>query len=378
MKRRVMHLIATNFYGGPEKQIVEHLVRLNKSETYKGVLCSFLEGGQPNQILNVARQRGIETFAVPMNGPLDVRALMQVYRLLKRQGIDLLVGHHYKAVIFGVIAGRLLGIPVLNYSRGFTAENKRVAFYEKLERLFVRGTKGIISVSEGQREKLQRFGIRKKNMWVVHNGVEVNNEIEKPLRSKIEVFGQFDIPENALLAISVGRLSPEKGHRFLIEAMKLLEEELDNIYFLFCGEGVCTPNLQHQASEYSVHFHCRFAGFQTDMSSIYNACDFLVLPSLTEGLPNVVLEAFAHKKPVVATSVGGVPEVVDDGLNGFLVPSEDAAALAEAIRRLIRNDEIRRKMGEAGYQKIIRHFTFESQTPKLIRIYDSILNNEIQ
>ena len=197
-------------------------------------------------------------------------------------------------------------------------------------------------------------------------------------RTKVrqEILKEFDIPPHGLIVVSAGRLSPEKGHRFLIDALASIKAEIRDTYFVFCGEGVCQPELENRARELGVLSHCRFVGFRRDMPRIYQAMDFLVLPSLTEGLPNVVLEAFAYERPVVATAVGGVPEVVVDGENGWLVPSQDPEKLAAAITKMIRDSESRKRMGKAGRKKVEREFTFDAQTPQLVEIYRKMLERQ--
>ncbi|MHA1279572.1 MAG: glycosyltransferase family 4 protein [Candidatus Helarchaeota archaeon] len=376
-KKKILHLIATNFYGGPEKQIIEHLVRLNKYNEFVGILGSFIENGQPNEILQKAQERNISHFGIPMNNPLDFKALLFLHEQIRSHRIDLLCAHHYKSVVMGYLVGRYWGIPVMDYSRGFTAEDWKVSFYEWLERLFVRRMDGIISVSGGQKVKLRKMGIRKPPIWVVHNGVDLPEGFNKDrTRIREDVFDELKIPLNSLMVVSAGRLSPEKGHRFLIDALSHIKEEIENTYFVFCGEGVCQPELENRAKKYGVLSHCRFPGFRKDMPRIYQAMDFLVLPSLTEGLPNVVLESFAYERPVVATAVGGVPEVVVDGENGWLVPSQDSMKLADAIRKMIQDPEGRERMGKAGREKVEREFTFEVQTPKLIEIYRKMFERQ--
>ncbi len=375
-KKKIMHLIATNFYGGPEKQIVEHLLRLNQTEGYEGILGSFLEGGNKNELLEKAREAGIRSFGIPMDGPFDVKALFKLARVVREEGIALLCAHHYKAVVMGWLVAKWYGIPVLDYSRGFTAENRKIAFYEWLERLFVRRMDGIISVALGQKRRLESFGINHPRHWVVHNGVKIEFDPNKDVQEiKKRVHERFDIPSEAVLAITVGRLSPEKGHRYLLEAIAQTDFKNNRTYYLFCGDGVCRSNLEAQAQRLGITEVCRFVGFRKDMQEIYPSIDFLVLPSLTEGLPNVVLEAFSYAKPVLATNVGGVPEVIIHAENGFIVPKQNVEALTTYLNKLITNPEMRKKMGLAGYRRVKDEFTFDRQTEKLLQIYRIFLEN---
>jgi len=371
-----MHLIATNFYGGPEKQIVEHLKRLDRVH-YQGTLVSFLGRRVPNETLEQAKMAGLKHFGIPMSSRFDIRALWKLIQLLKQEKVDLLCTHGYKSAVMGWWAGKKVGIPVIAFSRGYTTENLKVAFYEWLERQALGRISGVIFVSEGQKKRFEAFGIRGKRSWVVHNAISVNSfQNFKNVNIRKEIFDHFHIPNNASLIVSAGRLSPEKGHRFLVEAIGMLRGSMNNIHFVFCGDGPCQKDLEKQSKELGISEICHFAGFRRDLKEIFQAMDLMVLPSLTEGLPNVVLEAFACAKPVVVTRVGGVPEIVEDGVNGIIVPPERPDLLAEAIKGCLADPEKRRTMGEAGYEKVKSEFTFESQTQKLETIYDEVLSNQ--
>jgi len=374
--KKIMHLIATNFYGGPEKQIVEHLLRLNRISLYEGILGSFLEGGRKNELLGKTQEAGIQSFGIPMRNPFDIKALFILAREVREKKVSLLCTHHYKAVVMGWLVAKWYGIPVLNYSRGFTAENRKIAFYEWLERLFVRRMDGIISVALGQKKRLEGFGINHPKHWVVHNGVRIEFDPNSDVcEIRKRVFKRFNIPADGILAITVGRLSPEKGHRYLLNAIARTDFHRNNTYYLFCGNGVCRDNLEVHAKSLGVSEVCRFVGFRRDMHEIYPSIDFLILPSLTEGLPNVVLEAFSYAKPVLATAVGGVPEIIIHGENGFIVPKQNVEVLALYLNKLIKNYELRKKMGMSGYQRVKSEFTFDRQTEKLLQIYQKFLYN---
>ena len=176
------------------------------------------------------------------------------------------------------------------------------------------------------------------------------------------------------MAVTAGRLSPEKGHHFLIEAAGLLKETAPQLNFIFCGSGVLMDELKFKSRQLNVDEVCHFIGFRTDIEKIFSIMDFLVLPSLTEVLPNVVLEAFACKKPVVATAVGGVPELVNDNENGFLVASQRPDLLAEKISLMLKSDKLRHKMGLSGFKTVKEHFSFDDQNKRLQELYSQILN----
>lgn len=369
----IMHLIATNFYGGPEKQIIEHLKGLNKCN-FEGIVASFLEGGN-NEILERASNADLKHCTIPMCGPLDFSAYFYLNKIIRQYKVSLLCTHGYKACVMGWLAARRNRIPALAFSRGYTSENIKVAFYEWLEQQVLKNVDGIVAVSEGQMKKLQSLGIFGRKSWVIHNAVNVAESLTAVTKKeKAEVFERLGVPQQALLVVAAGRLSPEKGHRYLVEAVAKTQPLERDVCYLFCGEGQCMAELQAQSRDLGIMDRCIFPGFRRDLQDIFKVMDLLVLPSLTEGLPNVVLEAFALAKPVIATKVGGVPEVIDNDKNGILVPPKRPDLLAEAINKCLFAPEISRQMGEAGYCKVKSEFTFETQTKKLESIYHELLH----
>ena len=373
-KINVMHLIATNFYGGPEKQIVTHLKRLNNN-IFKPVLASYVEKDINNEILEKAANEDIHACPIPMANAIDFRALLKLEHLVKTESIDLLCAHGYKSIIMGWYVAKKLNIPFLVFSRGYTSEDIKVSFYEWLERKVLHKVTGIIYVSEGQKNKLHSLGVYGQNEWVVHNAIEIPEYEEKKVKIiKKNIYKELSIPENNKLVVTAGRLSPEKGHHYLIDAISKTNHELENITFVICGDGVNRRRLQDQAKKLHVDNKCMFVGFRRDMDKIYQAMDLFILPSLTEGLPNVILESFSYMKPVIATKVGGVPELVHNNKNGILIDAANTDQLADAIINCLKSDERMKALGEAGLRTVQENFTFAKQTMALEQIYKQVLH----
>ncbi|OPY80557.1 MAG: Capsular glucan synthase [Syntrophorhabdus sp. PtaU1.Bin153] len=375
-RNTILHLIASNFFGGPEKQIVEHLKRLDR-EKFSGIVASFIENGSVNEVIEVAKAEQLAHFGIPMAGPVDIRALLTVANIVRNEDIKLICAHGYKATIMSWWVGRRQHVPVLAFSRGYTRENLKVAFYEWAERQILGSVDGVICVAQGQSDRLTSLGVKPRQTWVVHNAVKTTPLLDEKRNSELRksVLGRLQIPAGGQIVVTAGRLSPEKGHRFLVDAAKILCEKRKGIFFVFCGDGVCKADLQRQATRLGIEQWIRFAGFRRDLMEIFSVMDMLVLPSLTEALPNVVLEAFACAKPAVATKVGGVPEIVIDGVNGFLVLPERADLLAGAMEKLIESPSLGISMGKAGYQKVITEFDFDVQAAKLMEVYTRVLDS---
>jgi len=371
----VVHLIATNFFGGPEKQILEHCIRL-KDSGFAAEVISYLEYGRRNEFLERAASAGLPARGVPMYGPLDMHALVRLYRILKSLRPCIVCTHGYKATIMAWLAASRLRLPTLAFSRGYTAETWRVALYETLERRILPWVHGVVFVSHGQRKRLENLGVKVRRSWVVHNAVSVNGfpntptSVLRPL-----VCERLGVDPEAKLVVSAGRLSPEKGHQYLIRAARDVLQSEPKTTFVFCGSGPCLENLKRLARHLDVASHCLFTGFRHDLPEIFRVMDVFALPSLTEGLPNVVLEAFASAKPVVATAVGGVPELIEPDRTGILVPPEKPEALAEAILSILRDKDKATLIGQNAYHAAASKFTFEAQTRQLLNIYSDLMRS---
>jgi glycosyltransferase involved in cell wall biosynthesis len=193
-------------------------------------------------------------------------------------------------------------------------------------------------------------------------------------------FGKMDKASDSELGFGSGpivgivaRLDEVKGHTFLFEALSLLKAEFPTLQCLVVGDGPLRWRLEKEAKTRDLESLVRFLGFRQDMDDIYRRMDVLVLPSLTEGLPMTLLEAMAFEKPVVASSVGGIPEVVQNGRTGFLVPPKDAQMLARVLRRLILDPDLRRRMGTEGRRRVENAFSFEKEMTAYETLYGSVL-----
>ena len=369
----VMHFAATNFFGGPENQIVNHCALMNPNK-WNMVVCSFLEGRPKNELLDHAARLNLKTATLYTGSAYNPFVVLELARLLKQEKPDLIVAHGYRPLILSILLKPFYKVPIIVYSRGFTAENLKIRLYGKLYRTTMRLSDLILAVSEGHKRILRDYGLASDKIQVIHNAVSVDAfQNSKMVDQGKEVFRKLNVPDESALVVSAGRLSPEKGHRYLVEAIGMLQGSSNKTHFVFCGEGPCQKELEKQSKDLGISGICHFVGFRRDLKEIFQAMDLMVLPSLTEGLPNVVLEAFACAKPVVATDVGGVPEIVEDGINGILVPPKRSDLLAGVIKDCLAAPEKRRLMGEAGYQKVKSDFTFESQAQKLEAIYNEVL-----
>ncbi len=239
--------------------------------------------------------------------------------------------------------------------------------YEALDRRHLRWMDRVIAVSEGQAEKVRRCGVKPERVRVIHNAVDPERFVDPDPSYRVKLERYFRQPFTRIVG-AAGRLSPEKGFDVLIAAAARVVNTEDMVGFVLFGEGPCKADLVKQINAAGLSRYVVLSGFRADLDRFLPFLDLLVLPSYTEGLPNVVLEAFASGVPVVATAVGGTPELVEDKVSGYLVPAGDADALAARILDALSSEDNLREMGLRGRQRVLEHFTFERQAQRYLEL----------
>lgn len=368
---RIAHLTASPFFGGPERQMLGLALTLPKD--IHSLFLSFPERGLCQPFLDELRRHGFTAEALANNTPHFFAVQRELCERLTQLRADLLCCHGYKADLLGRPATRKLGIPVVSISRGWTAATWKVRLYEAVDRLSLRWMDRVVCVSEGQAQKVRRAGVAEPLIRVIRNAIFTDRfgDPDEPGRAFLQAF--FPKPRKYIIG-AAGRLSPEKGYGDLIDAAAEGVKNHPGAGFLLFGDGPLHGALARQILKLNLTDNFVLAGFRPDLDRWLPNFDAFVLPSYTEGLPNVVLEAFAARVPVVATAVGGTPEVIDDGQNGYLVPAADSHSLAERITRLLDDDRLRQTMGMSGYYRVRDHFTFEAQARQYAQLYHEMLD----
>ncbi|HEY3789282.1 MAG TPA: glycosyltransferase, partial [Urbifossiella sp.] len=385
----LVHLTSSTFFGGPERQMLGLAESL--PDSVRTSFVSFAEGGRCEAFLEVVRARGFEAIALKNDFPRLFKTLRELTDRLRERDADLLLCHGYKANILGRIAARRLGIPAVAVSRGWTGENRKVRAYEWLDRRHLRFMDQVICVSDGQADKVRRWcGVPDERLTVIRNSARMNAFAERTPGSRRTLLGMFvsahhrsgdlchqtqKLPAKVILA--AGRFSPEKGFGVLVEAAAMILNNDPSAGIVLFGEGVLRPNLERRIAELGIADRFLLPGFRSDLDSLIAAADVVVLPSFTEGLPNVALEASAAGVPVVATAVGGTPEVIVDGETGFLVPPGQPETLAEKITELLRDEPLRRKMGATGQARMRELFTFEAQSEAYVSLFERLATQSL-
>jgi glycosyltransferase involved in cell wall biosynthesis len=363
---RIAHLTASTFFGGPERQMLGLAQSLAHAQVESAFL-SFAEKGRCRSFLGRVCQAGFEAVALEHDTPWLRAAVRDLTDHLTHIQPEVLFCHGYKANLLGRIAARRRNIPTVAVSRGWTHENWKVRLYEALDRRHLRWMDRVVAVSEGQAEKVRRCGVRPERVRVIHNAVDPERFADPDPNYRVKLRRFFHQPFMRIIG-AAGRLSPEKGFDVLIAAAARVVKAEESVGFLLFGEGPCKADLVKQINTSGLSRYFVLSGFRADLDRFFPFLDLLVLPSHTEGMPNVVLEAFAGGVPVVATAVGGTPELVEDKVSGYLVPPGDPDVLAARILDALSSEDNLRDMGLRGRQWVLEHFTFERQAKRYLEL----------
>jgi glycosyltransferase involved in cell wall biosynthesis len=364
---RIAHLVGGGELAGGQAVAFE-LALAAREAGHEALFVSPTRG----ELLDRAEAEGFAAELVDVRRTTRLRGAADLARLLRRLEVDVLHTHvHVAANVLGRLAaraGRARVISHLHIENHFRPSRIARAPLVGLDNGTARLCARLVAVSDATRRAFERQGFPARLLETVHNGID-----PAALRASAPagMRAELGIPADAVVLAHVGRLAPVKGQRELIEALRSFGR--GEVHAVFFGRdlergGEYASELQRLASRLDAHF----AGFRPDASSALREVDALVLPSWIEGLPLVVLEAMAHGKPVVATAVGGTPEAVVDGETGLLVPPHDIPALEAALGRVVTDAELRRRLGDAGRERVETHFQASAMNRRILEIYDEI------
>lgn len=381
-KIKVLHIITRLDKGGSAENTFLTVKGLDKKR-YDVTLMSGPVQDPSQERRTQVEECGIPFIHIPVlvrniNVVFDAIALFKIWRFLAKEKFDVVHTHTSKAGLLGRFAARLAGAPLVVHTPhghvffGYFGPLKTKIFI-LLEKLANRMADRIVALTH--REKADYISYRtcpEEKIAVIHSGVELNQFQESTLAEKTKLKKEIGLPENSIVVGTVGRLVPVKGPGFLIMASLAILPRHPHTYFLFAGDGPLKDNLQKRASETGEEKNIVFLGWRDDIAHILSIFDIFCLPSLNEGMGRVLVEAMAHGIPIVASDVGGIPDLVTHGKNGFLVPPKNPWELAKYIQILIEDEEKRKKMGEAG-KKMAQRFSHENMVKKIAELYEELL-----
>ena len=286
-----------------------------------------------------------------------LRCIKNLYTVLSKGSFHLMHTHGYFADIIGMPVSRMLRIPHISTCHGFISNDRSLNMYNKLDRFSLRYCDKVIAVSEELRDDLVIHGIKESKIAVIENALGNLYKAGTLSQSRASKREQLKLAEDECVVGYAGRLSDEKGIHYLIEAGSILKGKGEAFKILIIGDGPKRKELENLAIEKGLEKEILFAGFQTNVGEWLPALDVFVLPSLTEGAPMALLEAMAVGIPIVATHVGGVPMILEDGVAGFLVAPANPEGLAEKLEVLLERPSLRSQLAEGARKAMERRPT---------------------
>ena len=361
MSLKIAHVTASPNFGGVERLVLEISRLLQCTKDVQHVLASFPEGGNAEPFLHEVEQSGFIAYRFQNDMPHLVAATLELIRFLKQYQIQILCAHGHKARMLGWFAAKRLRIPIVGISHGWTGENRKIQFFECIDKWMHRRMDHIICVSQGQADKVIRYGTPARRVSVIYNAVRMDRfDVPSDISFRYRLESMF--PNKPKLIVgAAGRLSPEKGFDILVTAAaQLLKAGIDVGVVIF-GEGFLRESLQKQIDDAGISQSVVLAGFTDQLDQYMHHFDLFVQSSHTEGMPSVLLEAMSARTAVVATQVGGTGELVAEGLTGLMIPPNNPDAIAKAMKKVLSNDELRRTIAEKGRQRVEQNFALDVQ-----------------
>lgn len=363
---KVLQLISSGGYYGAENMLLNLCASQQKTGCQNSLMI-FYNVHAPNvELYERARRRGLSVRMVHCQGRADWRAVRQIEECIQEDGIQLIHTHGYKADLYGYVAARRSGKPIVATCHNWLGGTAALGIYNHLDRMALKRFHGLAAVSDSVAQRLLASGVSAKKIRTIANGIDVQTfERARPLQA-------FNLDGSKVVGM-VARLDLKKGFEYLLRAANELRGSFPELKVVIVGEGPDRSEIEGMIQRLGLQSSVILAGQRSDMPAVYAAMDVFVLPSLNEGLPMTILEAMAASKPVIATRVGAIPKVIQDGETGLLVDPGDSDGLRNALARLLTDSGLCSRLGAEGHDWVSRNYTSEAMALKYRQMYDDVL-----
>jgi glycosyltransferase involved in cell wall biosynthesis len=366
---KVLHIISSGGMYGAEAVILTMSRTLNQGP-HHSVLGVFSNLAQPNlQLYDIATKEGIETHLIPCQGQIDRTVPAAIRELADRTGSTVVHAHGYKADIYVYLAMRGSQIPVVSTCHTWYDNDLTVRLYGTLDRFILRSYSGVVAVSEEVKQRLLDAGVRADRIRLIRNGIDLRPFAHSQPAPQNKSQNQLHTDRPLKVGL-VGRLAPEKGVDLFLRAAAGVLSELPLTQFVVVGDGPDQAKLQALIEELGIGHNALLLGREEDMPAFYASLDLMVSSSRQEGLPMALLEGMASGLPLIATAVGAVPTVVQNGRTGLLVPPENLKELTAAILSLLQDPASRKAYGAAAREVIAEQYSAERMTDDYLQLYE--------
>jgi glycosyltransferase involved in cell wall biosynthesis len=383
---KILRVIARLNMGGPALHVAYLTAGLRDRGYETTLVAGSLARGEDSMSF-VADELGVRVESVPELSreisPLrDVRSVLHLARLIRRERPQILHTHTAKAGAVGRVAALLAGEarpPIVVHTfhghvlRGYF-DPLRAYGFRLLERWLARSTTCLIAVSPQVRDDLVALGVAPREKFaVVRLGIELEERVRADAETREATRTLLGIPPDAFVVGWIGRMTGVKNTDDVLAALRLLRDRDVDAYLLMVGDGPDRERVERRAHELGIVKRCLFVGYQEEVARWYAAFDAMILPSVNEGTPVSAIESLAARRPVVATRVGGVPDVVEEGEDGYLVEPGEPDALADRLERLAADPELRERMGDHGRARVLERYAVARLVDDIDRLYRELL-----
>lgn len=372
-KIKVCHLATGDLWAGAEVQLTLLVSSLQGMPEFDMSVILLNDGGPASEL----RRRGISTTVIPESQHAAPSIVRQLVGHFARHQVDVLHTHNFKDNVLGILST----LPRKGCRRVRTVHGRgepftglaaaKMRLYRGVDHLFTHWwVDRIVAVSIDLEVHLARsFGTQR--VMCIHNGIDLKKV--QVTKSSSELRQELHLGAQDFVIGAMGRLVPVKGLETFLKAARIIRGRKDRVKFLIVGDGPLKETLQALARRCELEQDVLFLGHRSDSYDVLAMMDVLVLPSLSEGIPMVLLEALALARPVVASRVGGIPEVIEDRVTGWLVGSGYEGELAEACMALMDDYDLAERFGRAGQQRVSERFSVGSMAEKVAGMYRSLL-----
>lgn len=382
-KIKVLHIITRFNIGGAQEVALSIITGLDKNK-FDTVLIS----GPQDFDIDKKNKLDIAIIIIPdlvrkINPLRDLMALVRLYLFIKKNKFDIVHTHTSKAGILGRVAAKLAGVPIIFYTPHggifdpIFCGSKALFLLSKIESLVASFTDKIITCSEHERRDFLEHKIATYDKYVtMYWGIREQDSFLKTYDSSLKR-RELNISDSDILIGSIARLVPQKGHLFCLEALRILVNSFPKAKLLIAGDGILKSDIEVKIKELDLSDNVIMIGCRSDVPEILACLDILLHASIWEGTPILIIEAMLMGKAIIATKVGGVPELIEDGVTGILVPPYDKEALVRAITTLINDKALAKKIGEAARRHAKEKLNFELMIKNITNLYNSFIESKI-
>ena len=371
---RILHLISSSGLLGAERVLLE-LADHSKREGLKVTIGIFENHKNPNsELAKVASTLGLKVQIFPCRWRFDPKTTLLIRAFIYREQINIVHSHGYKGNFYALMATRGK-IPWIVTNHNWTRATFNLKVYALLDLLLIRFAKKVVTVSDEIAIKIHKSGVSSQKIIVIDNGIDLQKFSSQKRNNLLKEY--LGIKEESKVIGTIARLTKEKGHIYLLEAAKDIVAAYPDTKFLIVGEGRERYRLENRVMTLGLQDKVIFTGQRKDIIDILSILDIFVLPSITEGLPVAILEALASGLPVVATNVGAIPKVINNGETGLLTEPGNPESLSSAISELLSDREKARELGYQGQRKVEREFSAKAMAERYFNSYSEILSETL-